>query len=79
MMVKTASIELARTHTQTAIAAIHPGTTRGPLSKPFSSGVNQNNYYTPQQSAERILTITESLQAEDTGSFYNWDGSKLPW
>ena len=79
MIVKTASIELARTHKKSALAVIHPGTTQGPLSKPFSSGVNRDNYYTPEQSAERILEVTESLQAENTGSFYNWDGSKLPW
>lgn len=79
MMVKTASIELKRTHKNSALAVIHPGTTQGPLSKPFSSGVNLENYYTPQQSAERVLAITESLKAENTGSFYNWDGSELPW
>lgn len=79
MIVKTASVELARTHKKTSIAVIHPGTTQGPLSKPFSSGVNRDNYYTPEQSAKRILEITESLQPVNTGSFYNWDGSKLPW
>lgn len=79
MMVKTASVELARTHKKAAVAVIHPGTTQGPLSKPFSSGINRDNYYTPEQSATRILEITESLQPVNTGSFYNWDGSELPW
>lgn len=79
MMVKTASIELARTNKQASIAAIHPGTTQGPLSKPFAAGINRDKYYTPEQSAKRILQITESLQAVDTGSFYNWDGRELPW
>ena len=79
MMVKTASIELKRTHKQASIAAIHPGTTQGPLSKPFSSGINKAKYYTPQQSAKRILAVTESLTPANTGSFYNWDGTKLPW
>ncbi len=79
MLVKTASIELARTHKKSALAVIHPGTTQGPLSKPFSSRINRDNYYTPKQSAERILAVTESLQPENTGSFYNWDGSELPW
>lgn len=79
MMVKTASRELVRSNKKAAVALIHPGTTQGPLSKPFSSGVNPANYYTPEQSAKRILSVTESLQAVDTGSFYNWDGSTLPW
>lgn len=79
MMVKTTSIELKRTHKKASIAVIHPGTTQGPLSKPFSSGINKAKYYTPQQSAKRILAVTESLTSANTGSFYNWDGTKLPW
>jgi len=79
MLVKTAAIELTRTHKHAAVCVIHPGTTQGPLSRPFSSGVNKDKYYSPQQSATRILAVTESLQAENTGAFYNWDGSQLPW
>lgn len=79
MMIKTASIEVKRGNKMAAIAVIHPGTTIGPLSKPFASGVSKDKYYTPEQSAERILRLTESLNAEQTGSFFNWDGSHLPW
>lgn len=79
MMVKTASIEVKRSHKMAALAVIHPGTTVGPLSKPFASGVSKDKYYTPEQSAERILSISESLQAEQTGGFFNWDGTHLPW
>jgi NAD(P)-dependent dehydrogenase (short-subunit alcohol dehydrogenase family) len=79
MMVKTASIEIKRSNKMATIAAIHPGTTIGPLSKPFASGVSKDKYYTPEQSAERILTLSESLTAEQTGAFFNWDGTHLPW
>lgn len=79
MMVKTASIELARTHKTSSLAVIHPGTTRGPLSKPFASNVSSDKYYTPKQSAERILSVVESLTPERSGSFLNWDGSDIPW
>lgn len=79
MMVKTASIELARSHKNSAVAVIHPGTTRGPLSQPYSSGIRQDKYYTPEQTAERILAINESITYQNTGSFYNWDGTIIPW
>lgn len=79
MMVKTASVEIARGNKAASIVAVHPGTTQGPLSKPFSSGVAKDKYYTPQQSAERIIALAESLTAEQTGQFFNWDGSNLPW
>jgi NAD(P)-dependent dehydrogenase (short-subunit alcohol dehydrogenase family) len=79
MMFKTASIEVARTNKMACLATIHPGTTQGPLSKPFASGVSKDKYYTPDQSAERIYNLTLGLKAEQTGSFFNWDGSILPW
>lgn len=35
MVIKTASIELARTHPHLVVAALHPGTVHSPLSAPF--------------------------------------------
>lgn len=79
MMVKTASVEVKRFNKQACLAVIHPGTTQGPLSKPFARGVSKDKYYTPEQSAQRIVTVLESLTPEQSGSFYNWDGSIIPW
>ena len=79
MMIKTASIEIARSNKMACLATIHPGTTQGPLSKPFAGGVSKDKYYTPDQSAARIWDLTQGLTAQQTGSFFNWDGSILPW
>lgn len=79
MMIKTASVELARVNKCAALAVIHPGTTIGELSKPFASGVAKDKYYTPQQTASRLLNVAESLTKRNSGTFYNWDGSVLPW
>lgn len=79
MMVKTASVEIGRKNKQASVAVVHPGTTQGPLSKPFASGVSKDKYYTPEQSAKRIVALAESLTPEQTGQFFNWDGSNLPW
>ena len=79
MMVKTASIEVKRSNKMAVLAVIHPGTTIGPLSKPFAAGVSKDKYYSPEQSAQRILSLSESLVSEQTGSFFNWDGTHLPW
>ena len=79
MMVKTASVEIRRSNKCASVVAVHPGTTQGPLSKPFSSGVSKDKYYTPEESAERILCLAEGLTPEQTGQFFNWDGSNLPW
>jgi len=79
MMIKTAAIEVARTNKQACLAVVHPGTTQGPLSRPFSANVVPDKYYLPEQSAKRIIELMESLRPEQTGQFFNWDGSRLPW
>lgn len=79
MMVKTASIELKRSNKQACLAVVHPGTTQGPLSKPFAGGIDKDKYCTPTQTAERLLNVAEGLNASQTGSFLNWDGTHLDW
>ena len=79
MLVKTASIEFTRTNKKCSIAAIHPGTTQGNLSRPFSAKIDPKNYYTPEQSAMRILRVIDNLTLKTSGSFLNWDGTELPW
>jgi len=79
MMIKTASIELQRTHKQTCIAAIHPGTTQSDLSKPFARKLPEGKYFKPEVSAARILDVANKLTSEHSGGFYHWDGSPLTW
>lgn len=78
-LIKTTSIELARSNKQAVIVAIHPGTTMGELSKPFTKNINPKKYYTPNQTAKRIISVVSNLQPSDSGSFINWDGTYLPW
>lgn len=78
-IVKTASVEIRRTNKFACLAAIHPGTTQGPLSKPFARNVAAGKYYTPEQSAQRILHVISTLSADQSGAFLNWDGSTIPW
>jgi len=79
MLVKTASVELGRTNKKASIVVVHPGTTKGGLSKPFAASVSKDKYYTPEQSAQRIIAIANSLRPEQSGQFFNWDGSTLEW
>lgn len=79
MLVKTTAIEVARTNKKARIIAVHPGTTVSALSAPFSGRVKPQNYYTPAQSAARIVEVMDQLGKEDSGAFFNWNGEKLPW
>lgn len=79
MMVKTASIEVARTNKQACLAVMHPGTTQSSLSRPYSGQVKSDKYYTPEQSAQRIIEVVEQLTPEQNGNFFNWDGTQIAW
>lgn len=79
MLVKTASVELARSHRKLCLVAMHPGTTDTPLSKPFTRSLPDDKLFTPALTAERLWSVIDALRPEDTGRFVHWDGSDLPW
>ena len=76
MVVKTAAIELARTHKGLVLAALHPGTVRTGLSEPFN-GQALGRY--PAEAAGQMLAVLDGLQPEDSGGFRAYDGQVLPW
>jgi len=76
-LVHTAAIELRRRHPFALCIAIHPGTVDTGLSSPFAkSGLDVR---TPDEAARRLLAVLDGLQQEDSGGFFNHDGSALPW
>lgn len=79
MLLKTASVELKRTHKKLSIAAVHPGTTDTDLSKPFQQRISADKLYSPELSAERIVEVVKNLKPEQSGGLWHWDGSALPY
>lgn len=79
MMLKTLSIEHSRRFPDSIIAALHPGTVDTALSEPFSGRVPENKLFSSDYSAERLLQVVDGLNPEDTGGFFAWDGSAIPW
>jgi NAD(P)-dependent dehydrogenase (short-subunit alcohol dehydrogenase family) len=78
-LTKTLSIELKRSLPLNICVAMHPGTVDTQLSKPFQSGIPKNKIFTSKKAARQILSVTSKLEPEDNGSFFAWDGSKIPW
>lgn len=76
MLLKTASIEMARTHPQAVLAALHPGTVESPLSAPFGNGHHKRS---ATESAAELLQVLDQLSPQDTGGFWAYDGQRLPW
>ena len=77
--IKTASIELQRSNKSAAIITLHPGTTDSPLSKPFQRNLPSGQLQDPQQTAERLAAVAQSITADHSGMLLNWDGSVLPF
>ncbi|NEX62117.1 SDR family NAD(P)-dependent oxidoreductase [Noviherbaspirillum galbum] len=76
MIVKTASIELARTHPRTVLAALHPGTVDSRLSAPFHAAHGKRP---ASQAAADLLAVLDKLDPAESGSFHAYDGERLPW
>lgn len=75
-IVKTASLEIARSHPQAIVVTLHPGTVATRLSKPFSRG---HRTVTPNDAAGRLLTVIEQLDVTQSGGFFSYTGEPIQW
>ena len=76
-LVRTASIELARTHPAAICVALHPGTVSTPLSSPFAkTGLDVR---TPAQAAQALLAVITSLTPAQTGQLIDQAGARIPF
>ncbi|WP_299492530.1 SDR family NAD(P)-dependent oxidoreductase [Acaryochloris sp. IP29b_bin.137] len=79
MFMRTASIEYRRRSPQTIVVTLHPGTTDTQLSKPFQRNVPPDKLFSVDRTVTQLLTVLDGLHKEDSGQFFSWDGSRLPW
>ena len=75
-LLRTIAVEARRTHPRAVIAALHPGTVATGLTAPFVGG---REVMTPAQSAARLLEVVGGLEPADSGGFFAWDGTAIPW
>lgn len=76
-IVRTASIELERHAPDAICVALHPGTADTRLSEPFSKpGLD---LHTPASTAVYLLNVVEGLNKNNSGSFFDWRGTPVPW
>ncbi|MGI2903478.1 SDR family NAD(P)-dependent oxidoreductase [Tolypothrix sp. VBCCA 56010] len=79
MFMRTVAIEYNRTSPKTIVVTLHPGTTDTRLSHPFQGNVPAEKLFSVERTVSQLLTVIEQLQQEDSGQFFSWDGSRLPW
>ncbi len=79
MFMRTVAIEYRRTSPKTIIVNLHPGTTNTRLSQPFQKNVPTEKLFSVERTVAQLLAVMEKLDQDDSGEFFSWDGSRLPW
>ena len=78
MVLKTLSIEWAFALPKCTVAALHPGTVVSQLSNPFTKQGNRK-LFTPEDSASHLKKVLDNLTPQQSGRFWSWDGTEIPW
>lgn len=71
-IVRTLSIELARTHPLATCVALHPGTVATRLSERFAREAME-----PAVSARHLLAVLDGLGPDETGGHFDWKGERI--
>ena len=78
-IVRTLAVETKRTRPGTIIVALHPGTVATDLSAPFRGNVDAERVFTPAVAAAHLLDVIAQLTPDESGGFFAWDGSPIPF
>ena len=78
MLIRTASVELARSRPLALIVGLHPGTVETPLSAPFQARVPPGRLRTPDRAAADLIGVSEALEPSDSGGVFDYLGQRLP-
>lgn len=79
MFMKTIAIEFGHRCPNTIVVALHPGTTDTKLSEPFQENVPESQLSSVEETVDLLTDVMGKLKQEDSGAFYSWDGTELPW
>lgn len=77
MFTKTLSLEVKRSGV--AVISLHPGTTDTDLSRPFQKNVKEAKLFTVEKSVGHMLQVIRGITLQDTGKFYAYDGTEIPY
>ncbi len=79
MFMRTTAIEYSRRCPKTIVVTLHPGTTDTNLSRPFQRNVPPEKLFPVERTVKQLLSVIANLKPENSGEFFSWDGSPLPW
>jgi NAD(P)-dependent dehydrogenase (short-subunit alcohol dehydrogenase family) len=79
MLLRTLAREWRVSHRNVTVVALHPGTVRSRLSEPFLTDSYPHRVLSPAESAGALLGVIGDLGHEESGSFFDWQGKRIPW
>lgn len=75
-LIHTGAIEVARSHPQAMVVALHPGHVATPLSLKYGGTLPA---VTPAEAAANVVRVLERLAPADSGGFFDWAGKTIAW
>jgi NAD(P)-dependent dehydrogenase (short-subunit alcohol dehydrogenase family) len=77
MVIRTLSIELARTNRDAMFIGLHPGTVDTGLSEPFQQGVPEGRLFTASDAVTHMLETVDTKNSTDSGKVFAYDGEEI--
>lgn len=78
MLLRNFAIEMARTHPESVIVGLHPGTVDSSLSAPFQSGLPEGQLTAPDVAAANLLGVLAGLGPAQSGRVFDFRGTEVP-
>ena len=75
-LLRTAAIEVARTHPEAIVTALHPGTVRTRFTEKY---LGRHAAVEPAEAARNLLAVIDGLTPAESGGFFDWAGKQVPW
>ena len=75
-IIRTSALEIANKRKQSICVALHPGTVQTELTKKY---VGTHPSVSPDEAAQNLLNVVNSLSFEDNGQFFDWSGKQVKW
>ncbi|MFN3822547.1 MAG: SDR family NAD(P)-dependent oxidoreductase [Pseudorhodobacter sp.] len=75
-LIRTAAVEVARTHPKAVVGLLHPGTVATSFTAKY---LGRHPAIAPGMAAADLIGVLERLDASDSGSFHDRTGEVVPW
>ena len=75
-IVRTSAIELARSHPQSCVVSLHPGTVVSAFTAKY---LGRHPAVEPAKAADSLASVMDGLDVSNTGGFFDYTGATVDW